>query len=59
MKVFKDNKWLGYFLAGMFVAAMLLGGCAGTMNYPYNPPADTGAPARVVPDDPKYKIYTP
>ncbi len=58
MKVFKDDKWFGYFWAGMFVAAMFLGGCVATMNHSY-PPADTGRPARVVPDDPKYKIVTP
>jgi hypothetical protein len=59
MKVLKDNKWVGYFLAGMVVAALFLGGCAATTNYSYNPPSDTSGPARVVPDDPKYKIVTP
>jgi hypothetical protein len=59
MKIFKDDTWSGYFLAGLFVAALFLGGCAATMNYSSNPPADTSGPARVVPDDPKYKIVTP
>ena len=59
MKVFGNNKWVGYLLAGILAAVMFLGGCAAPSNYYYNPPPETGGPARVVPDDPSFKYVTP
>jgi hypothetical protein len=40
MRVFRDDRRLGYFLAMMFGAVMFLGGCAETINYSYDPVAD-------------------
>jgi hypothetical protein len=40
MRVFKDDKRLGYLVVVLFVAGMFLGGCAATINYSYDPAAD-------------------
>ena len=40
MRVFRDQTWLGYILATLFGAGMILGGCAATINYFYDPVAD-------------------
>ena len=40
MRVFRDETRFGYILAIMFGAGMILGGCAATINYSYDPVAD-------------------
>ena len=40
MRVFRDERRFGYFLATMFAASMFLGGCGATINYSYDPVAD-------------------
>jgi hypothetical protein len=40
MRVFKDDRRVGYFLAILLGAGMFLGGCAATINYSYDQVAD-------------------
>jgi Domain of unknown function (DUF4136) len=40
MRVFRNDKRFGYFLAVIFGAGMFVGGCAATINYSYDPVAD-------------------
>jgi hypothetical protein len=40
MRAFRDETRLGYFLAIIFGAGMILGGCAATNNYSYDPVAN-------------------
>ena len=40
MRVFRNEKRFGYFLAVIFGAVMFVGGCAATINYSYDPVAD-------------------
>jgi hypothetical protein len=40
MRVFRDERRFGYFLAMMFAASMFLGGCGATINYSYDPVAE-------------------
>jgi len=40
MRVLRDEKRFGYFLAVIFAAGMFVGGCAPTINYSYDPVAD-------------------
>jgi hypothetical protein len=40
MRVFRNEKRFGYFLAVIFGAVMFVGGCAATINYSYDPLAD-------------------
>jgi hypothetical protein len=40
MRVFRDETRFGYILAIIFGAGMILGGCAATINYSYDPVAD-------------------
>ena len=40
MRVFRDDRRFGYFLAIILGAGMFLGGCATTINYSYDPAAD-------------------
>jgi hypothetical protein len=40
MRVFRDEKRFGYFLAIIFVAGLILGGCAAKINYFYDPVAN-------------------
>ena len=40
MRVFRDDRRFGYFLAMMFGTSIFLGSCAATINYSYDPVAD-------------------
>ena len=40
MRIFRDETRFGYILAIIFGAGMILGGCAATINYSYDPAAD-------------------
>ena len=40
MRIFRDDRRFGYFLAIILGAGMFLGGCAATSNYSYDPVAD-------------------
>ena len=40
MRIFRDETRFGYILAILFGAGMILGGCAATINYSYDPVAD-------------------
>ena len=40
MRFLRENRWFGFWGAIVFGASMLMGGCAATINYSYDPLAD-------------------